>query len=112
LFTGAFYLAVAGLKRLNAARPPAIEADLWRLRPYIISVVVGTIVGMLSSTRSYVIPTYLILGMAAAYMRLTAHNGVVPPLRFDRPLMKKLAKVSLITFVATYCYIRMAVHWS
>jgi len=72
LFLSAFLFAAVGVVRLSrrpefANRPPAFQA----LRPFVAAIVVGYAAGMYSVSRNYVVPTYMVLGLAAAYLRLS-----------------------------------------
>ncbi|HEX8523945.1 MAG TPA: O-antigen ligase family protein [Tepidisphaeraceae bacterium] len=111
LFVGAFFLAMWCVYRLGKIRPEAIDPELWRLRPYVLSIVAGTVVGMLTSTRTYNLPTYMVLGLAASYVRLTADQVPGARLKINRKLLGQLCMVSLAVFFTTYIYIRLSVHW-
>jgi O-antigen ligase len=110
-FTGAFFLALYCIYRLGKTRPATVDPELWRLRPYVLSIVAGTMGGMLTSTRTYNLPTYMVLGLAAAYVRLTADAVPHAHLRVTKSLIAKLCWVSLLVFVTTYIYIRLSVRW-
>ncbi len=111
LFSGAFFLAAWSIYRLPRTPPPGADRQLWRFRPYLLSIVVGTIVGMLTSTRTYHLPTYMVLGLAACYVRLTADVAPVLPIKFDMRLVRKLTIIGIVFLVATHLYIRFAVNW-
>ncbi len=66
IFVGAFALAFRTLQRIGPCMTRASDADLLRLRPYLMAIVAGYAAGMMSLSRTYVVPTYLILGLAAA----------------------------------------------
>jgi O-antigen ligase len=110
-FTGAFFLSLWCIYRLGNKRPATVDPELWRLRPYVLSIVAGTIVGMLTSTRTYTLPTYMVLGLAAAYIRLTADAVPDAHLRVNKLIIRKLCLASLLVFMTTYIYIRLSVHW-
>jgi hypothetical protein len=65
LFLGAFALAALGLHR---SRPHPTSRLAW-LRPLMLAIVIGYTGGIFSLSRNYVPPTYLILGLADAYLR-------------------------------------------
>jgi hypothetical protein len=99
LFTGAFAYALWTLIRVGRRIRPDQQPTLARLRPYLLSVVVALMVGMVSLSRNYSLPTYLILGLSAAYLRLAAAQlpGAVPPL--SAPLVFRWVGLSAL-FVA------------
>jgi hypothetical protein len=112
LFVGAFYLAAWGPYRLGAgAKAAAIPPELYRLRSYVIAVVAGVFVGYLSSTRSYEIPTYTVLGVSAAFMQVAGKGVLAPELLLSRTLVRRVVAVSLLLLVGTYLYVRVAVNW-
>jgi putative inorganic carbon (HCO3(-)) transporter len=90
LFLGAFYLAVVGLHR---ARPP-VGSAMARLRPFVAAIVLGYAGGIFSISRDYTVPTYLVLGLAAAYLRLAPPS---PPgwYRLDGRMVARLCAVAL-----------------
>ena len=57
-------------------------------------------VGMLSLTLSYVLPTYTVLAFAASYVNMTTTNPPLPMDRFDLKLWGRLALVGIIFLIA------------
>jgi hypothetical protein len=110
LFTGAFYLAVWGPYRLGKVDHKAIDPELYRLRAYLMAIVVGVCVGMLTSTRSYEIPTFTILGLSAAFMQVTRVS--LPEFRLNFPLVRRLLAAGALMLIGTYVYVRTAVIWN
>jgi hypothetical protein len=94
LFLGAFALGAVGLYRAV----PAANPTLARLRPFVLAIVVGYAGGIFSLSRNYVVPTYMILGLADAYLRVALP---VPPgwLRFDGRMAGRLAIVGVAGLV-------------
>ena len=68
LFLAAFYAAVR--RTHTAVRDPDAPAWSKALGPYLFGAVVAYAVGCYSLTRNFHIPTYLVLGLAAAYIHL------------------------------------------
>jgi O-antigen ligase len=133
LFLGAFYLAVRGMFRLHRERdavPPdepafeaqrtdpvqapdaAVDPELLRLHPYLLSMLVTYSVGILFLSRSYVVPTYAMLGLAVVYLRMRSSVETVElPIWRPFPFLR-LAGVSLAFLMATYTVVRFFVRWS
>lgn len=108
-FAGMFIYAVGVFHRLRTMRPR--DGELARMRPYLMSAVAGYAVGLLSLSRNYVAPTYLIVGMAGAYFQM----AVQPTPKWMRCgvwLFAKLTAASLGLLVFLYVVMRFAVHWS
>lgn len=66
LFLGAFTLAVSALYLAN----PEWNRATLRVRTFLLAVVVGYAGGVFSLSRNYVAPTYLILGLASAFLSM------------------------------------------
>jgi O-antigen ligase len=99
-FLGAFAMAINGVRRTVERES---DPQLARLRPYVLGIVAGYAVGLLALSRAYTAPTYLILGIAAAYINLTPRAA---PLRLDKPFVKRLAGGSVVFIVAVYFVVR------
>lgn len=70
LFLGAFIFAFVGMLRI-ARNPEWLEdARLREMFPYLMAIFVAFVVGILFLSRAYVVPTYTILGLIAAFLRL------------------------------------------
>lgn len=70
LFLGAFAFALFGLIRV-AKNPDLIhDAELRNLFPYVMAIFVAFLVGIMFLSRSYVVPTYTMLGLVIAFLRL------------------------------------------
>jgi len=79
LFFGCFFFAALALYRLLRAPPECherFEPELVRFAPFLAAILLATTVGLFSLSRCYVVPTFLVFGIAAAFINLT---------RFRRP---------------------------
>jgi hypothetical protein len=110
LFVGAFFCALQGLRRAGAATD-SHDAEFMRLKVYLMAMAVGYSVGMWSLSRNYVVPTFLVLGLAAVYARLSAERSAAPALHLNSRLMKQLGVVSLGSVVLIYASIRLLAQW-
>jgi hypothetical protein len=75
LFFGAFFFAVLALyrmSRLNAIRNP--HSELGRLHPYLAGMLAGWSTGLLTLSRCYVVPTYIVLGTIAVFINLSRNR--------------------------------------
>jgi putative inorganic carbon (hco3(-)) transporter len=112
LFVGAFYLALWQPWHVQrTANHGARRSDLQRFQPFLMAIVVGTIVGMFSCTRSYEIPTYLILGLTAAYVRLLADQSGARVASLNWALARRITLISLAVLIFTHIYVRIAVRF-
>lgn len=77
LFLGTFAFAFLGMANLARQRERIEDPELRRLFPYLMAFLVAFLVGILFLSRSYLVPTYTILGLVVAYLRV-APSQVAP----------------------------------
>lgn len=111
IFLGLFFYAIRALYRLPAEELAEMQPEAARLRPYLLAIVTGCAVSMLTISRPYVLPTYLTLGLAASFLgQLEPALGVAEqPL--GKQLIKHVAGASLAMLAATYLFVRVFAHW-
>jgi O-antigen ligase len=111
LFVGAFYCAALTLYRLGSREETIADDQLRRLRPYLMGLVGGHIGAMISMSLTDMIPTYTILAIVAAYLRVTPLRPPLPNLpRFNGGLALRLVAVSVLTVATFYAYVRLNFH--
>jgi O-antigen ligase len=112
VFFGCFYCAF--MLMWQQIRDPAALAD-HRLRARTataLAILSGFTVSMLTLSRAYFVPTYMVLGICAATVRLNGLAVDLPLPRLNVRFAKQMVTASALFFVATYIYIRIAVRWS
>ncbi len=70
LFFGCFFFAGMQLYRMGRLPELVENPDLLRLRPFMCALLAGWVTSLMSLSRCYVVPTYLMLGTLAAYLNL------------------------------------------
>ena len=70
LFFGCFFFAGMQLYRMGRMSELVENPDLLRLRPFMCALLAGWVTSIMSLSRCYVVPTYLMLGTLAAYLNL------------------------------------------
>lgn len=108
LFAAACYLAVLLLMHREDGPATPDDIGLQYKRPYILAIIVGYLVGLLSSSRNYSIPTYQLLGLAAVYGRLAAVRLPGPVVRFDMAFLRRATQVSFAVLGLTYLFVRVS----
>ena len=111
VFVGAFFCAIGGLYRYGKPEVYNPDPEQRRLRPYLLALTAGYATSMLTLSRLLVIPTYLVLGLAMLYLRLTP---VYPPqleLRTSWRLVRRCVLVSVCFLAVMYIYVRISVRW-
>lgn len=106
LFFGCWYFAAVQLYRMGQLTEPVWHPELARLRPFIGALLAGWCTSMMSLSRPYVVPTFLVLGVAAAYLNLVwIHTPQGQPLvLWGRKQFWRLAGASAATFVGFYLF--------
>jgi putative inorganic carbon (HCO3(-)) transporter len=107
-FLGAFYLAASAPHQLRVRSMTIADAEMQRIPPYIIAIIVGCCVGMLSSTRNLRADTYLPLGIVAVYLRMMEPCLPIGGGRMDRRLALRLTAIGTLVLVAMNVYVRLA----
>ena len=78
-----------------------------RFRPYLLAACAAYAIGIMALSRAYVQPTYLVVGLAAAYARMAVTVPALPGLRVDGRLLVRIAGVSVAVLVGTYLFVRL-----
>ena len=106
LFFGCFFFAGMQLYRMGRLAEPVQHEELIRLRPFICALLAGWVTSIMSLSRCYVVPTYLILGIAASYLNLVwiyTESGE-PLVIWNRGHAMRLGIASATTFCGLYVF--------
>lgn len=112
LFFLSWYVAVWGVLRLRLKRITVVDEDLAKLTPVLAAAIICYGVGMLSLTRNYVIPTYLMLGLATAYMSIVRTAPEKEPICWSMRLVGRSFAASLLYLLAMQVFIKAFVRWN
>lgn len=112
-FIGAIYLAVSQMIAIRQTELYVEDAEMRRLHPYILGMVCGFFTGLYSLSRIYIEPTYMVLGMAGAYLhQVNVKPDVRNPLpQFDSALFARLAGLGISTLLFLEIFSRLMVHY-
>lgn len=110
LFFGCWYFAGLQLYRMGQLPEPVWHPELVRMRPFIAALLAGWCMSMTSLSRCYVVPTFMVVGIAAAYLNLVwIHTTAGKPLvLWSRPQFLRLAGASALTFIGFYVFTMVA----
>ena len=111
LFVGAFYTGLWGVWRLGKEGVIIYDRLTMQMRPYIWAMICSYSVGMLSLSRPYTVTTYLVFGVAGAYLRIADLRASIAGLRFDSQFVQRLLFVGVAWVVILYMFIRLTVRW-
>jgi hypothetical protein len=104
MFFGCFFFAGYQLYRMVRIPDPISNPELLRMRPIMVALLVGWATALFSLSRCYVVPTYLVFGICAAYSNLVwIHtNSGEPLVIWNRGHLLRLYSASAATFAGLY----------
>lgn len=104
MFFGCFFFSALQLYRMSRIPEGVLCDELVRMKPFIVSLLVGWATALFSLSRCYVVPTYLVFGTCAAYLNLVwIHTESGEPLVvWDRFHLFRLVSASACTFAGLY----------
>jgi O-antigen ligase len=98
VFLGTVWFALVGLNNirrlLRSGQYLPVSAEYRRLLPYLLAIVAGYAVSIYSISRQFVIPTYMILGIANTYFLIGMCAGLPSPVVLDMRRIRQLIFVS------------------
>ena len=106
MFFGCFFFAGMQLYRMGRLSEPVLHFDLIRMRPFICALLAGWVTSIMSLSRCYVVPTYLVLGIVASYLNLVwiyTESGE-PLVIWDRGHTVRLGFASATAFSGLYIF--------
>jgi hypothetical protein len=109
LFLGMFYLAFLSLYRIGRAGDGALDPGLKRMQPFLLAMLAAYAACLMSISRSYIVTTYTVLGLMAAYVNVAETGPALslPLPRFDGRLLPRLAGVSLAFLGGMHVFVRL-----
>jgi len=110
-FLGAFLLGFWSLLRLRRNKVQILDPLLFRLHPYLLGALAAYAGGLLTLSRAYVVPTYLVLGLVAAFVPLAQASPPQPPLRSSLVTFAWLAAGGVAFLLATQVFVSVFVRW-
>lgn len=110
-FLGAFYLALRQLRDLRPHEHLIGHQTLRVMRPYLLAMLAAYAAAMMSLTRSYLVPTYLMLGLSGAFLACVAASSPLALPRFGGRMLRHLFLIGAACIAATFVFVRLAVRW-
>lgn len=111
LFFTAYWVAIWGVSRMGQRTVRVLDEELAHLTPYLTAALVAYCAGMLSLTRNYVSPTYLMLGLASSYLTLVLTDPPKPQIRFGLRLLGRTFAWSILFLLALQLFVKASVRW-
>lgn len=108
-FLGVFAVSAFALWQVSRKKHQIADPVLRGLLPFVVALLVAYATSMFSLSRCYIVPTYLMAGLFACYLRLAAPPGTFKLPAFDGRLLSRLATAEVAMIAATYLFIKVAV---
>lgn len=112
VFLGAFFSAFLTLYRAGTIDPDLVDPEVLRLRTYLLALLAAYTGGLMTLSRAYVPPTYMILGLACVYSHFQRGRWEFPVLRVDWPFLRRLSGASVVFLIGMHLFVRVFVHRS
>lgn len=110
LFFLAYFTAIWGMLRL--ARVRVTDPELRRVGPVLLAMLAAYTAGLLTLTRNYVIPTYIMIGLVGVYLEMVRTYPVKLPLRLSMGLLGKAFAVSAVYLLVMQVFVKAFVRWN
>jgi hypothetical protein len=105
-FLAATLLGIWAIYRLGKPPIQIVNPELRRFRPYLLASLAGYATGMMSLTANSYVTTYMMFGLATAYLNITPTWPRVSLLRINGTLIGRVAAVSVVFLVGLYVFVR------
>jgi hypothetical protein len=114
LFFGCFFFPVLALFRMQQLGFRIPHPELNRLKPYIAAILGGWCMGMTALSRCYIPPTYMVCGVAAAWLNLVGYHRPFPRpvLTFNRVSAQWLLGASVCLLIGCFMAVKLLARWS
>lgn len=118
LFGGACFLGacwIAGLSLWKLGRPGQsafkhiADPSLQRMRPYLLALLAGFVTSMMTLSRAYVIPPYMVFGIVNAYALEAQRQGIPTVVRLTPTRIAELVPLSVAFLAAVYVFILVSI---
>jgi hypothetical protein len=114
LFLGAFWFCGLELWKVGSFLRSRFHnlgnSPLMRLQPYLLAVLSGYVASQMSLTRTYVIPTYLVLGVGSVWGSESHRQGLPTLVRANGRQLFQLVLVSVAFLIGLQAFIRFSLH--
>jgi O-antigen ligase len=108
LLAGAFFTAGWSLYRWGAPNRMILDPELRALQPYLLAGIASYVLGMMTLSIGYIVPTYMMLALSVAYTQMAGRVCLAPPtpLRFDLPHLGRMAAAGVGMLACIYVFVR------
>lgn len=110
-FLGAFFIPLRQLYGLRSRQDQISDPEVRRLRHYLLAALTAYTVGLMTLSRCYKVPTYMVIGVANAYLRNPAVAPLMPDFRVTPRLIQWMIMFSFGFLMVIYLFVRVFVRW-
>ena len=107
LFLGAFLVAIWSYYRVSRHQGLVLDPGVRRMEPFLLACLIAYCLGMITLSIPFIVPTYLMLGLAVAYAQISARAFLPPiaPVRFDYTLVGRFAVAGVLCLGCIYVFV-------
>jgi O-antigen ligase len=87
--------------------PTPLTPAMRRTQPFLMGVVAAYAVAMLALSRGFTVPTYLIVGLVAAFANVCTEPETEPVVRVEVRLVQQMAFLSALFVAGLYVFVRV-----
>ncbi len=108
LLAGAFFTAIWSLYRWGSRNRLLLDPELLALQPYLLAGIAAYVLGMMTLSIGYLVPTYMMLAISVAYAQMAGRVCLLPPtpLRFDIPHLGRMAAAGAGVMACIYVFVK------
>jgi hypothetical protein len=109
IFFGCFFFPAYAVFRIKRDGIPIEHPELARMLPYVAAILAAWCMGMASLSRCYVPATYMVVGVAAAYLNLVGYHRARPaPLQtMNRDSLQRWAVCSAGLLACCFLFVKL-----
>jgi hypothetical protein len=82
------------------------------MQPFLLAIIADSLICMYSLSRNYVVPTYMLLGMMTAYLRMAHDQNDLVWYRMNLRMLMILTGLGLSVFIVLKIFLRSFVQFS
>lgn len=111
LFLGMFAYSMFSLLRLSRPNVQVLDTRLEKITPCLLAMTTGYVILMMSLSRSYIVPTYMMLGLVTTHLAMAKSNPPVAPIKLSMQLLAILGVVAIVFLALVYFTLRIVVRY-
>jgi hypothetical protein len=111
LFTTLLVLPLAALWKCRPRPFLELGGELGKMQPFLLAIMGGYVTGMMALSRCSAVQTYMLVGMAIAFLRMVEAAGRLAPPRLGLALLARAGAVNVVVLGTLFVFVRLFVHY-